>query len=193
MLEMLTSRDGNIAQAVVRAGYPKKTAAQMGTNLLKRPHVQALLASAQRKREERTKITADYIWEYLYRVISFDPGSHFRPARDGNADYFEISTGGFEDLPIEVRQMIEGAELRSEYNRGEMVGQYFRIKMVSKSKCIDVAARHGLSQKVDARVAVAQIDWSRLHDSAKNEAGAIEQRILLENTESGDGTRQEAE
>jgi len=53
--------DLNATQAAIRAGYSKKTARQIATELLSKPHIAEAVAQAKRERSERTKIDADWV------------------------------------------------------------------------------------------------------------------------------------
>lgn len=57
--------DLNASAAALRAGYSKRTAGQMGYELLNKPEIAAAIATAQAARSARTAITADWVLERL--------------------------------------------------------------------------------------------------------------------------------
>lgn len=59
--------DLNAAAAARRAGYPEKTARQVGAENLTKPDIRAAIAEAQVTRAERTAITADDVLRGLKR------------------------------------------------------------------------------------------------------------------------------
>lgn len=53
--------DLNATQAAVRAGYSQSTAKEIGYENLTKPHIQAAIAEARLKQQQRTEITADRV------------------------------------------------------------------------------------------------------------------------------------
>jgi phage terminase small subunit len=51
--------DGNASRASIAAGYSKRTAARIGSELLTKPVIKAAIAKALKAQETRTLITAD--------------------------------------------------------------------------------------------------------------------------------------
>lgn len=60
--------DLNATQAAIRAGYSKKTAAQIGDENLRKPEISAAVQRAQAERSERTQITQDAVLKELARI-----------------------------------------------------------------------------------------------------------------------------
>lgn len=60
--------DLNATQAAIRAEYSSKTAYSMGQRLLKNVEVQAAIQESQKKRQERTEITQDYVLQKLKEI-----------------------------------------------------------------------------------------------------------------------------
>lgn len=60
--------DLNATRAAIRTGYSKKTAGQIGHELLKRPDVQERIAELKAERSERTKIDADWVLAQAVKV-----------------------------------------------------------------------------------------------------------------------------
>lgn len=60
--------DLNATQAALRAGYSKKTAYSIGSELLKKPEIQKALVTAKAERTKRTEITADRVLRELAKI-----------------------------------------------------------------------------------------------------------------------------
>ena len=58
--------DLNAKQAAIRAGYSEKTATEIGSENLRKPHVSDAIREAMASRSERTGITADMVVEALW-------------------------------------------------------------------------------------------------------------------------------
>ena len=61
-------KDPNAKGAAIRAGYSEKTAEQIGYQLLQKTSVAEAIAKAQKKREQRTEITADKVLKELASI-----------------------------------------------------------------------------------------------------------------------------
>lgn len=64
--------DLNATQAVIRAGYSKNRASEIGYQLLQKTTVEEYLAEAMKARESRTHITQDRVLQELSRIAFFD-------------------------------------------------------------------------------------------------------------------------
>src|SRR5665647_853819 len=60
--------DLSATQAAIRAGYSPKTARSQGQRLLTKPDVRKAVEEAQKARQERTNISADYVLNSLKEV-----------------------------------------------------------------------------------------------------------------------------
>lgn len=76
--------DLNAAAAADRAGYSRKTAAQMAYRLLQREDIQTAIQQARDDRQRRTGVTQDYVIEKLKEIAdkaaSDDTGSELKYA-----------------------------------------------------------------------------------------------------------------
>ena len=64
--------DLNGTKAAVRAGYSAKTARQIASENLSKPHIQAAIAEARRQQQERTHITADAMLQQAWMIATAD-------------------------------------------------------------------------------------------------------------------------
>lgn len=60
--------DGNATKAAIRAGYSQKSAGNIGSENLKKPHIRARIEKLQAERSRRTGITADRVLEELAKI-----------------------------------------------------------------------------------------------------------------------------
>ena len=60
--------DLNATQAAVRAGYSERTACEQGARLLANVKVREAIQAAEKKRQERTEITQDYVIGKLVEI-----------------------------------------------------------------------------------------------------------------------------
>lgn len=68
--------DLNITAAALRAGYSKRTAAQLGYQLMKNPAIQEAIRKAMDDRAKRTEVTQDKVLAELSK-IAFSSGADF--------------------------------------------------------------------------------------------------------------------
>lgn len=66
--------DLNATQAAIRAGYSKKTAPEIGYELLAVPLIAAAIAAAKELRSERTEIDQDEVVNFWYSVLKGELG-----------------------------------------------------------------------------------------------------------------------
>ncbi|MCX2442368.1 terminase small subunit [Citrobacter freundii] len=65
-------KDGNATQAAIRAGYSKKSAEQIGYQLLKKTSVAQAIARQQKASIARTLGSADEVLEQMWQLATFD-------------------------------------------------------------------------------------------------------------------------
>ncbi|MCF6688998.1 terminase small subunit [Raoultella terrigena] len=65
-------KDGNATQAAIRAGYSKKTAEQIGYQLLQKTSVAQAIAQQQKASIVRTLGSADEVLEQMWKLATFD-------------------------------------------------------------------------------------------------------------------------
>jgi len=61
-------KDLNATQAAIRAGYSEKTAGEMGSENLKKPHIAEHIAELQRKISEKSEISIQNMIKYIKEV-----------------------------------------------------------------------------------------------------------------------------
>lgn len=104
-------------------------------------------------RQNESRLTADYVRDYIRSVLDFCPTDWFVPSENGMT---LIEQEKYETLPIEVKRMVESVELKNV--RGQWL---LSLKFISKSAALAMAARYTLVQKHEATV-TATIPWDKL-------------------------------
>lgn len=74
-------KDNNATQAAIRAGYSKKTAEQIGYQLLQKTSVAQAIAQQQKAFIVRTLGSADEVLEQMWRLATFDAKPYARDHR----------------------------------------------------------------------------------------------------------------
>lgn len=85
--------DLNATQAAIRAGYSKKTAAQIGEKLLRKVEIQEKIQQLKNERSARTDITADAVIRRLAE-ISFANVDHFAKVVEQEYEATEFAAEG---------------------------------------------------------------------------------------------------
>jgi phage terminase small subunit len=81
-------KDLNATQAAIRAGYSARSANELGTRLLAKPHVRAAVEAAKRQRADRVKVQADDVVRELMLLATadvsqaFDEQGRLKPLKD---------------------------------------------------------------------------------------------------------------
>jgi len=180
VLEMLADPSYNATEAARRAGYssPNKACG----NLMRVPAIKRYLGKAKRLREEETQLRSEDIWRQLHRAIFFDPAEVFESAGRG---WWVLKS--LEDIPIEVRQLIEEIRITTrqvtvpirDAGTGHITGTKVvdmplpQLKFVSKSGSLATAAKHAIPQEVKV-----SIDYDAMYRCNRDEPNEIEGEIL---------------
>ncbi|WP_151711241.1 terminase small subunit [Acinetobacter junii] len=122
--------DLNATQAAIRAGYSENTAKEIGSENLTKPNIARAIAEAQAKREERTKIDADYVLKRLVEIDQMDA----LDIMDEN-----LNMKPLKEWPKIWRQYINNVE-SIELSDGE--GWLKKIKWPDKVKNLELLGKH---------------------------------------------------
>lgn len=129
--------DRNATQAAIRAGYSKKTAAAVGYELMRKPHVFEAVAAEMEKRNERVEVDADYV---LRRLVDIDQMDVLDIMEDDG------SLKPVRNWPKIWRQFIAGMDMAELFEgKGEdrvMVGVLKKIKWPDKLKNLELLGKH---------------------------------------------------
>lgn len=121
--------DLNAAQAYIRAGYSKKTAATCGPRLLRNAHVRAAVDAKQGKQLAKTDITAEEVKARLANIARIDPAEVYED--DGTLKPLS-------EMKPEVRQSISSIK-KTVSNIGAPIEE---VKFDSRISALDILAKH---------------------------------------------------
>lgn len=129
--------DLNATAAAIRAGYSKKTATELGYQLLQKPHIKAKIDDLKLKRSGRTEITADIVLRELLLIAKADIAQFFK--EDG-------SFLPLHQIPEIARRAIAGIEVDELFegfgkDRAQ-IGYTKKLKFWDKTRALEMLGRH---------------------------------------------------
>lgn len=159
--------DLNATQAAIRAGYSARTAAEMGYENLRKPHIVTAIAEARKSQQTRTLITADRVLLEVARLSFYDPRKFFRD--DG-------SPLGIHELDDDTAAALAGMDVIEQFEGSgqdrQFAGYLKKYKLTDKGANLERLMKHlGLyerdnEQKTDPLTAL-------LHTIAKTSGNAF--------------------
>lgn len=153
--------DRNATQAAIRAGYSKKSAANIGYENVRKPHIAAVITELIKEQNQR---------------IGWDPDKLLRRlAEEGDADVAELYDDRgcllpVRDWPLVFRMglvaSIETNELWDGAGADRMlIGQVVKVKLVERTKIKELIGKHTDVQAFKERLEVDMRDpLARLYD-----------------------------
>lgn len=123
--------DLNATAAAKRAGYSEKTAEKIGHQLLEKTRVAAAIASAIKKREKKTEITADRVIKELADIAFLRSDEVF--AIDGD----HVSIKSTDEMSDAARRA-----LASVSQTVTVAGGTITVKLCDKIKALELLGRH---------------------------------------------------
>lgn len=149
--------DLNGTQAAIRAGYSKKTAAEIGAENLKKPQIAAAVQAEMDGRSRRTEITADYVLESI--VSTMERCKQAEPVFDRKGDHVEVETpdgGTARAYTFNAAGVLKGAEL---------LGKHLKLftEKVELSGAIDINHREEALAEIDALFGPTDIEVVAKH------------------------------
>lgn len=126
--------DLNATQAAIRAGYSKKTANVIASELLAKPIIQSAIQEEMKKRAERTEITADKVLKEFAKLAFFDPRKLF----DDKGNPKDIT-----ELDDDTAAALAGLDVVQDFDPDTGVTSYTKkYKLASKQAALDSLGRH---------------------------------------------------
>lgn len=124
------TKDFNITQAAIRAGYSEQTASEQGSRLLKDVRVQAVIKNKLTKIENKYDISRERIAERYAQLVNFDirklydEKGNLIPVHELDADTATALTGieveedflGFKTKKLKTSGIIEALNAVSKFN-----------------------------------------------------------------------------
>lgn len=126
-------KDLNGTQAVIRAGYSKKTANAQAGKLLMRPDIQEAIAKGKAKRVERIEVDSDYVLKRLWEIDQLDVLDILH--EDG-------AIRPLNQWPKAWRTSISALDISEIFAAGEQVGENKKIKWPDKVKNLELIGKH---------------------------------------------------
>ncbi len=154
--EWLICRDDG--EAARKAGYVAKSSATTGRRL--RNHhilVKALIEEKLAIIEQRAIKKADDVLRYIHTAMFYNPVKFFKPGDGGG---WLIDEEDFRNLPDWVGCMVEEMQVRCKHNYDGTQTITYWVKLVSKTKMAELAARHQLGDKIT--VTRVNLNWDDL-------------------------------
>jgi len=135
--------DLNATQAAIRAGYSKKTAEQLGHQLLQKTSVSEAVVKAQARLSDKNGDLVQKIVDELKIIAFSDIANHTRIDPDTGA----ICAKGFDEMPpgaSRALQSIDENRAIKEDADGNKVTVYDKVnfRMWDKLKAIDLLGKH---------------------------------------------------
>lgn len=152
VLELIMDPTANAKEAAKKAGY--KTPNQVANKLLHNPFIATLLARYKREREEKCKLRAEEVLNYLRVALFFNPLDYFKPTSDGK---WLISDP--KEIPEEIGRLIEKMEVKVIEDKDGNIRSYFQVELVSKTTALGYALKHTTVEKAEV---LHKFDWDTL-------------------------------
>ena len=174
---------GSAKEAAIAAGVNEKNAATVGAtwlNPVKHPGVAVELARLNQLKEMKALRKADEVLQYIHAAMWVNPTDYFMPGGiDGG---WLIEPEKLRELPDDVKRLIEEVRIvkrEIETDSGMITTTVANVRLVSKGKAMELAARHQLAEKIE--ITKVNIPWEEIAKPPRiTPAQAIEERLLME-------------
>jgi phage terminase small subunit len=123
--------DLNATQAAIRAGYSEDSAASIGSENLRKPHIAARVEKRMAAREARTEVTQDRIVQELARVAFGDARRVMSWGPDG------VTLIDSETLDDDAAALVAEASETTTQHGGSV-----KLKVNDKVKALELLGRH---------------------------------------------------
>ena len=146
--------DLNATQAAIRAGYSKKTAAAVGAENLRKPHIAAEIKRRMAERQKRTEVTQDRVVKELAR-LAFANAADFV-----TVEKREVDAGDGAIITVDCATVKHTSELTVDQQAAiagiKQSANGVELKLCDKLKALELLGRHmGMfTDKLDVQTAV---------------------------------------
>ncbi len=156
--------DLNATQAAIRAGYSEHTAAEIGSENLKKPQIAAAIQAALEERADRTQVTQDRVIAEL-AAIAFSDLTDFASWSEDSVQLIE-SANLDPDKAKALKEVVATTQT-FDGESGSSTTVRMQVRQHDKLKALELLGRHlGMFKKdVDVNVSVG-ITIGRLHELA---------------------------
>jgi phage terminase small subunit len=140
------ANNGNATKAAEAAGYSKKTARQIGTEILTKPSIKARLKALSAKSVAKSEATAERVVEEL-AILALSDIADFVECEEGEA----VKIKSFSSLPKGATRAIKKIKAKQNFTpEGAISDSVVELEFWSKTDALDMLARkHGLFDGVD--------------------------------------------
>lgn len=131
--------DLNATQAAIRAGYSSKRADAVGYENLRKPEIAAAVSIAMKEREQRTKITADWVLNRLAQDATadladlYDDDGNLRPVKEWPMAWRTGLVAGVETVQERDGQDDDGNPTFSTVRK---------VKLLDRTKMVELIGKH---------------------------------------------------
>jgi len=147
-------KDLNRTQAAIRAKYSKASAATIGSELLRKPHIRARVQELQKERSDALMIESSFVLKQLIELASVSAGDLFKP--DGNMK-------DWGDLTDEEKKAIEEIRItEKEYNGNVTTKRVY--KLLDRHTTLEMLSKHIGFYERDNKQKTPGYDLSNLSD-----------------------------
>lgn len=126
--------DFHITNAAIRAGYPAKSAAVVGSKLLKSAKIKARIAEIRAKASAKTGVSLERTLDQLGAMAYADPAEMYHP---DTGDLLPV-----DQMPEHIRRAIVSIEVDEINVNGQVLGVTKKIKLAPKDKAADMILKH---------------------------------------------------
>ena len=136
--------DCNGRRAAMAAGYSKKTADQIGYQLLKKPLVRQYLVKGIKRNTKRNNISADRVLQEIAKVAFASLGAFMSIDKEGNIQ-FKLQNNKMlstKDDPLGVLAQFEQETYVDGRGEDAQLVKKTKIKLLDKMKALDMLGRY---------------------------------------------------
>jgi phage terminase small subunit len=126
--------DFHITNAAIRAGYPAKSAAAVGSKLLKNAKISARIAEIRANASAKTGVSLERTLDQLGAMAYADPAEMYHPI---TGDLLPVH-----EMPEHIRRAIISIEVDEIEVGGIKMGVTKKIKLAPKDKATDMILKH---------------------------------------------------
>jgi hypothetical protein len=173
----------NNRDAAIAAGVPEKSAhvvANRWMHPVAHPLIHAALEQEMAKRDMASAMKAEEVRKYIACALKFCPSDYFEPHGRGG---WLISPDKLMELPREVRMLIEDVFLHKRTTKlsdgTEVEEVLFRVRFVSKTEALKLAARYTLVENSAHMTTFVQTNWGELAGDGWDLVDPVEEEIAV--------------
>jgi len=130
--------DLNATDAARRAGYSSKTAAEMGYENLRKPHIAEAIAKAKAERSERLQIDADFVLEELVKLHKTGMGKFLSADRTR----FDLAAADPDDISRLSSLKLKTRRIVGEEDQPDVEVEEVTVSVADRLKTLELIGKH---------------------------------------------------